>query len=62
VGYIAGVSRNYLTRYPTDMATLTEMRVRGAKLAAKPYKLFDERGLLMPNCKMSWPGNCANDD
>src|SRR3954452_11576352 len=29
------------------MAILTEMRVRGAKPAEKPYKLFDERGLFM---------------
>ncbi|MBS0421956.1 MAG: integrase arm-type DNA-binding domain-containing protein [Proteobacteria bacterium] len=29
------------------MALLTEMRVRGAKPAEKPYKLFDERGLFM---------------
>ena len=29
------------------MATLTEMRVRAAKPAEKPYKLFDERGLFM---------------
>ena len=29
------------------MTILTEMRVRGAKPAEKPYKLFDERGLFM---------------
>src|SRR3954468_13452362 len=44
---MAGVSRNFPTRYPGSMATLTEMRVRGAKRAEKPYKLFDERGLFM---------------
>lgn len=32
---------------PVIMATLTEMRVRAAKPAEKPYKLFDERGLFI---------------
>jgi Arm DNA-binding domain len=29
------------------MPTLTESRVKAAKPADKPYKLFDERGLFM---------------
>src|ERR1700730_8350460 len=32
---------------PLFMPTLTELRVRAAKPAEKPYKLFDERGLFM---------------
>ena len=29
------------------MPTLTELRVKAAKPAERPYKLFDERGLFM---------------
>ena len=29
------------------MPTLTELRVKAAKPAEKPYKLFDQRGLFM---------------
>jgi len=29
------------------MTTLTELRIRAAEAAEKPYKLYDERGLFM---------------
>ena len=32
---------------PLPMPILTETRIRAAKAAEKPYKLFDERGLFM---------------
>ena len=32
---------------PLAMPILTETRIRAAKPAEKPYKLFDERGLFM---------------
>src|SRR3569832_1324217 len=44
---MAGVTRTFATRYPIPMPILTELRIRSAKAAEKPYKLFDERGLFM---------------
>src|SRR3954454_2208544 len=44
---MAGYAENFQLGTPVAMAILTEMRVRGAKPAEKPYKLFDERGLFM---------------
>jgi hypothetical protein len=44
-GIWLGYPENFQLDTPVAMAILTEMRVRGAKPAEKPYKLFDERGL-----------------
>jgi hypothetical protein len=46
-GIWLGYPENFKLGTPVAMAILTEMRVRGAKPAEKPYKLFDERGLFM---------------
>ena len=44
---MAGITRNFATRYPITRPILTELRIRSAQAAEKPYKLFDERGLFM---------------
>jgi len=46
-GISPGYPRIFQLDIPVAMTTLTEMRVRSAKPAEKPYKLFDERGLFM---------------
>jgi len=47
VGYIGGGIISFRISIPHFMPTLTELRVRAAKPAEKPYKLFVQRGLFM---------------
>ena len=45
-----GVSGSYIRRYPQGrypQMSLTDTAIKAAKPAAKPYKLFDERGLYL---------------
>lgn len=44
--YGRGIAR-FRNSVPPLMPTLTELKVRAAKAAEKPYKLYDERGLFM---------------
>jgi hypothetical protein len=45
--YHAATGRNFGRQYPCPMPILNESRIRAAKPAEKPCKLFDERGLFM---------------
>jgi hypothetical protein len=47
-GYMAGVSQDPTTRYPTfAIPVLNEAKIRSARPQERAYKLFDERGLFM---------------
>jgi integrase len=57
LGYRAGYREGCGNRYPNFAMSLTELAIRSAKPQAKPYKVYDEKGLFLlvkPNGARLW--------